>query len=271
MSTIYDAIRSAEDVHCVLGASGVLDLVHSTARVQRMLEASGFHHLLRSAEQHAAIVQSALEIVTAAQAGIERTRGFAEICIQLKWPPPWHMPARVIDRITTAYHAGNLTEEETTEIFASFYTPERINEFGHRWACYGWLAQRLPILQEALDNHVNGRHFSAVCVLLPQIDGALREALGAKPTRANSAGVIRGYQLATAAGSFFTDVVLENFDPDSAAPIPGLSRHAILHGRATDYGTPIHSLKLILITDIILSSIEEERNSPAETDPTEAR
>jgi hypothetical protein len=80
--------------------------------------------------------------------------------------------------------------------------------------------------------------------------------------RANSVGIMRGFQLATAAGEFFTEVVLENFDPDSTAPIPDLSRHAILHGIATEYGTPAHSLKVILIADIILSSIEEARTLP---------
>src|SRR5262249_46283729 len=117
--------------------------------------------------------------------------------------------------------------------------------------------------QEGLENYVSCRHHSAVCVLLPQVEGALREALGAKPNRANSLGIIRGYQLGSAAGKFFADVLLETFDPDSTAPIPELSRHAILHGKATDYGTPAHSLKVILIADIILSSIDQNQNESA--------
>jgi hypothetical protein len=274
MSTIHDIVRiaerNAEDMRRVINASGIQDIVRSgakhTAEIQRLLDASGLQYLVRSAERHAASVLSGLDAVAAAQAGIERTRSFAEICIQLKWPPPWHMPARIIDRITVAYQSGSFTPEETTNIFTSFYTPQRINEFGQRWASYEWIAHRLPILQEALANHIDGRYHSAICVLLPQIDGVLREALGAKPTRANSVGIIGGYQLASAAGKFFADVVLENFDPDSAAPIPELSRHAILHGKATDCGTVTHSLKVILIADIILSSIEEAENPGAETD-----
>jgi hypothetical protein len=129
-------------------------------------------------ERHAAFTHSAIDHV---EAGIERTRRFAEICIQLKWPPPWHMPARVIDRITVAYQAGKLTPKETAETFATFYTPERIREFRQRWAGYEWLTHRLAILQEALGNHIDGRHCSAVCLLLPQIEGVLREALGVKP------------------------------------------------------------------------------------------
>jgi hypothetical protein len=97
----------------------------------------------------------------------------------------------------------------------------------------------------------------------------MQETLGTKPTRTNSVGIIRSSQLATAASRFFIDVVLENFDPDSAAPIPELSRHAIRHGKATDYGTPALSLKVILIADIILSSLEEHRNQPAEDEPKE--
>jgi len=292
MSTIHDVIRSAErhaaEMQRVIGASGVQDIIRRATEVQRIFQNSGVQEMFRravevqrmfegsalqdligNAERHAAFVQSAIDNVECAKSGIERTRRFAEICIQLKWPPPWHMPARVIDRITVAYQAGKLTPEETAKIFASFYTPERIREFGQRWAGYGWLAHRMTILNEALENHIDGRHYSAVCLLLPQIEGVLRDALGAKPNRTNSVGIIRGYQLATAAGRFFADVVMETFDPDSAAPIPELSRHAILHGKATDYGTLTHSLKVILIADIILSSIDENRTQPAEDEPRE--
>lgn len=249
--------------------SGVPEIVSRAVELQRTLEGLGLNDHIRGAERHSLIVQSGIESVEAAKAGIERTRDFAEICIQLNWPPPWHMPSRVIDRITVAYQAGKLTPVETAKIFSSFYTPERIREFGQRWADYEWLAHRMTILNEALGNHIDGRHYSAVCLLLPQIEGGLREALRAKPNRTNSIAIIRGYQLATAAGQFFADVVMETFDPDSAAPIPELSRHAILHGKATDYGTPTHSLKVILIADIILSSIQENRTQPAEDAPTE--
>jgi hypothetical protein len=146
MATIEDVVRSAE---------------RHEADVQRLLDDAGFQGLIRSVERHAAVAQAAVDALAAVQAGTERTRRFADICIELKWPPPWHMPSRVIDRITAAYHAGQLTPEETADIFASFYTPERIGEFGQRWAGYGWLSHRLPILQEALGNHVAGRHYNS--------------------------------------------------------------------------------------------------------------
>jgi hypothetical protein len=127
----------------MMDASAFQDIARSAARhadeVQRMLKDFGLHGLVRSAERHAASVQSALNAVAGVQAGIARTRTFADICVQLKWPPPWHMPARVIDRIAVAYQAGKLTPEETARIFSSFYTPEQIREFGQRWAGYDYL------------------------------------------------------------------------------------------------------------------------------------
>ena len=45
----------------------------------------------------------------------------------------------MIDRITVAYQRGRLIPEEAADIFASFDTPDRIREFGQRWAGYGWL------------------------------------------------------------------------------------------------------------------------------------
>jgi hypothetical protein len=245
----------------------VRDAERRGADLQRMLNNSGVPGLIRSMEQHAAIAQGANDFKAGIQASIERTRRFAEICFELKWPPPWHMPATVLDRVTVAYDTGKLTEDETAEIFSSFYSAERIDEFGRRWASYEWISDRIAILQEALVNHTAGRHYSAVCVLLPQIEGVLRDVLGTKPTQTNIVGVIRGYQLATAASKFYAEVLLEHFDPASTSPIPDLSRHAILHGKAVDYGTPIHSLKVILIADIILSSVEETRKQKGEGRP----
>ena len=85
MSTIQDAIRSAE---------------RHAADVQSVLDTAGFQHLIRRIESHTAIVEAALDVVASVQASIERTGFFAEVCVQLKWPPPWHMPSRLIDQIT---------------------------------------------------------------------------------------------------------------------------------------------------------------------------
>ncbi len=255
MSMVQNIIRDAE---------------RHAAECQRMFDSASFQGLIRNLERHTAIAQSVLDAIPGAQAGIERTRRFAKICIQLKWPPPWHMPSRLVDRITAAHDAGKLTQEETAGIFASFYTPERIEEFGQRWTTYGELAHRLPILQEALGNHIAGRHYSAVCVLLPQIEGVLREAgFGPKLEPADIDKMIGSDPLATAVGEFYIEVLREPFTPGSTAAIPDLSRHAVLHGIAIDYGTPMHSLKVILMADIILSSIEETRNQSAQCEPPE--
>jgi hypothetical protein len=236
--------------------ANIAELLRSVATFQ-----SGIYSIRKYHDNATSTVMSTWRVLS------EKQRRFAEVCVKLRWPPPWHLPGTAIDRIVNAYNSGSLSAQRTAEIFASFYTAERIGEFGSRWVIYPWLRPRIPILREALDNHVEGRHYSAVCVLMPQIEGVLREVLGENPTRHNITDVIRGSDLDEAAATFYTDVLLENFYPDSAAPIPELSRHAILHGKAIDYGTPTHSLKLILIADIILSIIEENRRQPADEMP----
>lgn len=251
MATLFELIRSFET---------------RTTFAQQLGDYLSHQDLGRTAEQYTRHFKRILDTAAAAAKTIfESNQRFAQLCIEFKWPPPWHIPASLADQITNTYHAGKLTPEEIAEIFASFYTPEETSNFGKRWARYGWLAPRLPFLQEVLDNHINGRYISAVCVLLPQIEGSLREALGTNPRKKNVASVIRRSRLTDAATQFFTNVVLEDFVPDSTAPIPELSRHAILHGKAINYGTPTHSLKLILIADIIFSSIDKQWESRRST------
>jgi hypothetical protein len=240
----------------------ISDLLRTLSRYQDEIL-----YIQRCADDLMAVKRRADEIQPMQRVIAERNRRFAEACVKLQWPPPWHLPTTAIDRIVKAYDSGRLSARETSDVFASYYTGDRIAEFGARWETYPWLSARMPILREALANHIEGRHHSAVCVLMPQIEGVLREELGEKPKQANSVTVMRGSQLGDAAGVFFADVIWENFNPDAGAPIPELSRHAILHGKALDYGTPLHSLKVILIADIILSSIDENRRRPADEAP----
>ncbi len=208
--------------------------------------------MMRAAMRHAKTVESMLE----------RSRISADTWAELRWPPPWHLPARVLDQIAAAYRKKKITLDEVAEIFIEHYTPDKIAEFGDRWAGYAWLGPRLPILREALANYVDGRHYSTVCALLPQFEGVLREFLGKEAIKTNSIGGVGSIGFGSAAGRFYAEVIRETYYPDSDSPIPELSRHSILHGNATDYGTPKHSLRVILIADIILSSVDRSREEP---------
>ena len=133
MSTIQDVIRSAE---------------RHAAEMQCMLDTAGFQGPIRSMESHTAIVQGALDAVASAQAGIERTGRFAEICVQLKWPPPWHMPSRLIDRITAGYHAGALTQDETAGIFGHAVRALHRPSAQAAVSARGPVPRRVPIREE---------------------------------------------------------------------------------------------------------------------------
>lgn len=194
----------------------------------------------------------------------ERGRHFAELAAQLGWPPPWHMPVNLIDEIAQGYDQGELSRDDVEELFVQLYSPEVITEFQRRWEGYSWLQHRLPILREAVANHIDGRHYSAVCTLLPQIEGALGDELGRRPKpKIDAVAYFRDSHLGTVAKDFYVRVILESFEWTTSAPIPELSRHAVLHGRSTDYGTPKHSLKLLIITDIILDGIQDRRTNQA--------
>jgi hypothetical protein len=196
---------------------------------------------------------------------LQRNKRFADLAEDLAWPPPWHLPVHMIDCITNAHAKGELSNADVEAAFLMFYTPEVVQEFAGRWEGYEWLASRLPIFREGLINHLEGRYFSAVCTLLPQIEGVLADELGRKPIPKCDAGILfRNSRLGSVAKDFYIRVVLESFNWASEAPVPTLSRHAILHGRATLYGTRTHSLKVAIITDIVLSGVEERRTSDAQ-------
>jgi hypothetical protein len=176
--------------------------------------------------------------------------------VRLRWPPPGDLSTRFVDTVTSGHERGDLSEAEVSELFVKAYGPGQLTEFLKRWEKHAWLSGRLPILREGVENHVEGRYVSSVCVLLPQIEGVLGDALGRKPNpRGDGAKLLGGTTLSTSAREFYVKVINESFEWTSEAPIPELSRHAVLHGRATDFGTQEQSLKVLLILDEMIRAI----------------
>lgn len=239
---LQSAMRHAESVQSMFGDSGVLDSIQESQR------------LVGQARENAEWVDQMME----------NARLSADTWAELRWPPPWHLPARVLDQIAAVYRKKKISPDEVAEILIKHHTPNKIAEFGDRWRGYAWLGPRLPIFLEALASYVDGRHYSTVCTLLPQFEGVLRELLGNKAIEENSIGTAGKIGFGSAAGRFYAQVIREQFWPTSGSPIPELSRHSILHGNATDYGTAKHSLRVILIADIILSSVNDSREEPEE-------
>ena len=192
----------------------------------------------------------------------KRHQKFVALVRKLKWPPPGHLPCTVLDRIADAYSSGKLSDSDVEDLFVRAYSPRILAEIGGKWASYQWLAERLPILQEALANYPDERYASVVCTLMPQFEGLLGTVLGRKPNpEIDGPTIFRDSPHGTLVSDYYLQVILATFQAwNPSLPVPDLSRHAILHGRATTYGTKVHALKLIIVTDYLLASLDDRRS-----------
>jgi hypothetical protein len=243
--------------------STILSALESSRRLQSSVL---FPSTLRLSLDVAAALEAAHrgEELEAGLAGFFARNGrFAELAVSIQWPPPWHMPVRLIDQVTDACAAGELTAINVEERILAFYSSDVLADLVRSWHDLPWLLERMPILTEGIENHTSGRHLSAVCVLLPQIEGILGEAYGRAPNPQNDASdLFRETRLGAVARDFYIRLFRETVTWDSSAPVPDLARNAILHGRATNFGTPKHSLKVILILDAVIGA-RSERYAPA--------
>ncbi|RIE05922.1 hypothetical protein [Candidatus Cryosericum terrychapinii] len=183
--------------------------------------------------------------------------------ITFRWPPPtMETDSGDMQHIVNISDSLSHTEAET-EIDAfmlqrhgSDYVKERLDEWKH----HSWISNRFPILVAAVNAHVQGLYELSVPTLLPQIEGVIWEGYGStsrclqrEEMRLATALCSDGLDfLDDMAKRFFLDTLLQEFN--LGEPVPGLSRHAILHGIDTHYATQINSLKLILLFDYFLGA-----------------
>jgi len=190
----------------------------------------------------------------------EQNTQLQRLLIKLGWPPPWHLPAITLDRITEANTSGNLSDEDVSTILIELYDQQLLDSLLSTWKQFAHLNKRHKILEEGIRNHVEGRFYSAVCLFLPQIEGVIGEELGRQPNPQNDAAAIfSDSTLSKAARNFYVRMAREAFSWKRTAPVADFSRHAILHGHDTSFGTPSHSLRAILLFDTVCSAIQERR------------
>jgi hypothetical protein len=136
-----------------------------------------------------------------------------------------------------------------TRIKSLYSGNESIRAIGH---------QRWKQLAEALENHRHERYASAICIVLPQIDGIVHDLTGqaAKSFFASGAKAKHLHDDETIAGHPDGLAVLArlfNKDRRSTTVEGELRRHGILHGRELGYDTLRNSTKVFVA---LLSVIE---------------
>jgi hypothetical protein len=122
------------------------------------------------------------------------------------------------------------------------------------WSRHPILARREDVLRQALEAHTRGLYALVVPVLIAQAEGIVADLAGhAGPM---GGGPLKQHVERLAArdrwtelmiSAFWKDVLLERFEHGD--PAPPLSRHAILHGGDTRYGTERNSQTTILLID----------------------
>lgn len=201
-------------------------------------------------------------IVEAGRRKGERTR---EMLLAIGWPPPWHLPARTLDEVVRSYHGGAITADEVVEIVLELYDRGTLDELVAEWTRIDWLAPRMPAIREGIDSYKDGRYFAAVCTLLPHVEGVLGDALGRAPNAQNDAAkFFRDTPLSATAKEYFVKVWKTGFGFGPNAPVPEMSRNAILHGRDLSYGTKEHALRSVLVLDGVIGAVDEHRRDQEE-------
>jgi hypothetical protein len=181
--------------------------------------------------------------------------------LQLKWPPPGHLPAALLDEIASAFEKEDIGPSDVERLFVTYYTPQRLRQLVAAWSERGLSARRLRIMEQVVSAHCEGRFELSVPSILPQIEGTIAEIFGhagrisGKEIRQYVKAVLqRGSRFDKIGAAFFTDVLLDRFEWGD--PIPPLSRHAILHGADLDYMTAANSLRLILSFDQLQGAMQ---------------
>lgn len=196
------------------------------------------------------------------------------IMVELGWPPVMKLDLPSAVQIVRRYDAEGTeaVRQDVSDAILSLYDDDQVRRLLPSWEKQRFLRRRMPILRQVIEAHIAGHYWVSVPALLPQIEGIIPERYGRKKgRRCTFRNLTQELEVLLATrgitflegwmGSFYTKVVLAEFvygsDPDSS-----LSRHAILHGHDTSYGTAENSLKAILTFDYLQREMYRLVGSP---------
>lgn len=180
--------------------------------------------------------------------------------LQLGWPPPGHLPIRLLDEITRDYQTGKLSPEEVEELFVEFYDANQLQQIVATWRQNAHFPHRVKILEQAVAAHAEGRYELSIPAILPQIEGVIAELFGHAGRMSLkafkqylSAAFSDSSRFDRVSAAFILRILLEDFTWGDS--IPRLSRHAVLHGADTEYASAANSLRVILFFDELQGSV----------------
>jgi len=184
------------------------------------------------------------------------------------------MPLGLLVELIEMHQAGEADPASVQESVLDRYRYrewELLRETVDGWQDNPSFGPRITIIRHALEAHLQEKYTLSIAALLPQIEGVIRditqwdgvirdrvkEAVGA-----TSAGVLVMVMDEIAVEYYLsrvytrrTEVEFETFEQWLAqldvAETDVLNRHMILHGRQTNYGSEINSLRAFLLLDVL--------------------
>ena len=190
------------------------------------------------------------ELPTQAQAAFKEAR----------FPPCNQFSLGDVNDIAETYTANGsaaataLIEAKARE---AFYDEAQRTRMLDEWAANPKLTNRMPILRTSVAASVDGQFDIAIPALLAQLEGVIVDVfshtgdMGGSKYREffkllSAKDAFLGVQLY----DFVSSTVIVSFKHGKALQ-SDLSRHAILHGGDTNYGTELNALKVIMLIDYV--------------------
>lgn len=239
------------------------DIIERQDKIRKSFE-SPLKKILEQQERFRKILEPFSTLIKKAATDFDYQKN---LLLSLGFPPHYDLELPDMREIADYYREHG---EEAAKLFIedkllSTFSDNQIEQYLNRWLQIEWMKARHPILNEAIQCHIEGKYFSAIATLLPQLEGVLIDGT-------DNTGFIKQERLKQLMESvlneegtfsfddkvrlFYIEKVLASFKHGDVINSP-LSRHAILHGGDTNYGYKINSLRCILLFDYLVYRMEE--------------
>ncbi|UII58132.1 hypothetical protein LS684_21150 (plasmid) [Cytobacillus spongiae] len=274
MSEFKDAFqRINETTNLIRNAARKVNSINFTVQTpaaKATRKAMEFSSQLASFKTHIGLIQSLDRIAEGFSETEEDIVIFKKAMVDLGYPPHDQISIKMMRSIAGDYKQNGKkhVEEYIDEFMLYFFTPKVIQEkIAFKWEKYDFLNKRLPLLRNAVKAHNLGMYELVIPSILSQFEGIIVDAFG---VRGRVNGKIQkilyetllikedlsGFHFDYEIHEYYSNKILVEFAHGEEVKSE-ISRHAILHGGDTNFGTETNSLKVILLFDFIANSINE--------------
>jgi len=193
------------------------------------------------------------------------TNKFITLMLEIGWPPPVELMPHQMEIIIQVYESDKSAGiiDEIEKILVHNYDTENLIKKLNKWKANLLLKNRHEILEEIIEAHLNKKYWLSVPAMLPQIEGIIAKGFKhfGKMYQTKLMNHIDrllkenypNLQIYPLLKKFILQYMLVDFKHGETINST-ISRHAILHGADTKYGTASNSLKSILCFDFIQNS-----------------